>query len=284
VSNIEAELGVKLVDRANKNNELSLTAEGRVLIEDILRINICYQHLMELKQQLKKDSYYNALRIGSQAKFGTRIEEIILGNFMAQHPQITIEQIKMNLKDLLNFLQTGKLDAVFLNVAEHIQIEDVLLEIPEKENIESIFLAEEKSLFLGISDTYLPEITDEAPFAKFKDFNFAFSFPLLKDGFSDKMILSFEQHARKSGFIIKNTYYGANDPTILKLVTKMPIAIVTTNIPARMDGVKFIRISDWESYTRIYFLFQKNSKKSALENLKQNALEFLNQKSFNSES
>lgn len=267
VSSVEEELGIKIFIRGNKSNKLTLTPEGQVLIQDIQRINTGYQHMMERTKQLK-GTFDNILRIGSQARLGNLIEREVLASFLFENPKADMEQVKMSSRDLQKLFQAGKLDAMFISVPENTRSDDFFIDLNDYLDIEITFLTTEREIFLGISDKYLPGIEKEAPFIEFKDFSFAFAFPMSTDDKESKAIETFRLLAKKSGFNLKTTYFGAHDTAVLKLATKMPIAVATTNIPAHFEGIKFIRVTDWNSYTNVYFVCLRNNCKKMLLNLK----------------
>ncbi len=267
VSNIERELGVKLIVRGNKSSELSLTPEGRVLIRNIHKLKADYQRMVEMTRQLK-GSFENVLRVGSQARYGNNIEQEVLASFLLKNMHVDLEQVKMNSKDLMKLLQAGKLDAMFISVHESVNIEHFFQDIEEYQDVEIIFLTCEREIYFGVGKQYLPGVTKEANFADFKDFSFAFAFPMSGDENDAKAIESFRRLARQNGFQLNTAYFGAHDATVLKLATKLPIAVTTTNIPAHYEGIKFIRVSDWNAYTNIYFLCLKSNRKKMLLNLK----------------
>ncbi len=120
----------------------------------------------------------NVLRVGSQARFGNQIEQEILASFLLNNFNTDLEQVKMNSKDLLKLLQVGKLDAMFIIRSRIREIEHYFRDMEEYQDIEVIFLTCEREIYLGISTQYLPGVTKEARFADFKDFSFAFAFPL----------------------------------------------------------------------------------------------------------
>ncbi len=275
VSNVEEELGIKIFVRGNKANKLTLTPEGQVLIQDIHRLNICYQHMMELTKQLK-GTFGNVLRVGSQPRLGNLVEGEILSSFLFENPKADMEQVKMtSIRDLLNLLKTGKLDAMFASIPESVKIRDYFYDPNDYSDAEITFLTSEKEMYLGISDKYLPGIKNEAPFSYFKDFSFAFGSPMSADDNDTKTIEAFRILARQNGFPLKTAYFGVQDTAVLKLAAKMPIAVAATNIPAQFEGIKFIRISDWNSSTNIYFISLKNNSKKMLLNLKKNIADYL---------
>jgi hypothetical protein len=276
VFSVEEELGLKIFVRGNKSNKLTLTPEGQILIQDIRRLCSVYQHMMELTRQLK-GTFDNVLRIGSQARLGNVVEREILASFVVENPMADMEQMKMSSSDLQKLFQAGKLDAMFISVPENSKIDDYYADMDDYLDIEITLLTSERELYLGISDKYLPGIAHEAKFSEFKDFSFAFAFPMSADDKDSKAIETFRLLARKNSFNLKTTYFGAHDTSILKLATRMPIAVVTTNVPAQFEGIKFIRVIDWDSYTNVYFVSLRNNNKKMLHNLKKSIANYLKQ-------
>jgi|GEM_PF-3356566 len=281
VSNVEKELGIKLFVRGNKSSKVALTPEGQLLIQDMQRINIHYRHMIELAKQLK-GTFDNVLRVGSQARLGNLVEREILASFLLENSKADMEQVKMSSKDLLKIFQAGKLDAFFISVPKNIKIDDLIYNLDNYSDIDITFLTSEEEMYLGISEKYLPHIKSEAPFAAFKDFSFAFAFPMSTDDTDSKAIEPFKALAEKSGFHLKTAYFGSHDTAILKLATKMPIAVTTTNIPAQFEGIKFIKVTDWDSYTNVYFVCSKSNNKKMLHNLKKSIANYLKQAEANS--
>lgn len=276
VCSVEEELGLKIFVRGNKSNKLALTPEGQILIQDIQRINTVYQHMMELSQQLK-GTFDNVLRVGSQARLGNVVEREILASFVIENPMADMEQTKMSSKDLQKLFQAGKLDAMFISVPENLKIDDYYADLGDNLDIEITLLTSEHELYLGVFDEYLPGMEHEAKFSDFKDFSFAFAFPMSADDLDSKAIETFRLMARKNNFNLKTTYFGAYDTSILKLATRMPIAVTTTNVPAQIEGIKFIRVVDWDSYTNIYFVCLRNNSKKMLHSLKKSIANYLKQ-------
>ena len=273
VTSVEEELGLRIFVRGNKSNKMTLTPEGQLLIQDIQRITSAYQHMMELTQQLK-GTFDNVLRVGSQARFGNVVEREIMASFLIENPLADMEQMKMSSKDLQRLFQAGKLDAMFISAPENSRIEDYYTDV---DDIEITLLTTEREIYLGISERYLPGVEHEAKFSEFKDFSFAFAFPMSADDKDSKAIETFRLLARRNNFNLKTTYFGAHDTSILKLATRMPIAVTTTNIPAQFEGIKFIRVVDWDSYTNVYFVSLKNNGKKMLHNFKKSIANYLRQ-------
>ena len=230
--------------------------------------------MLELSKQLK-GSFENVLRVGSQSRFGNVVERDILASFLLQNSHAELEILKMSPRDLLKLLQVGKLDAMFISIHENTKIDDYFSDMNRYGDLELKPLRTEREMYVGISEKYLPGIETEAKFAAFKDFCFALPFPKSTDENDIHMINSFDRLARQNGFNLKTVYFGTHDNMVLKLATERPIAVTTTNIPDRHEGVKFLKVSDWCSYANVYFVCLKSNRKKMLINLKKSIAKFL---------
>ena len=276
VSNVEKELGIKIFERGSRANEMSLTPEGRILMRDIQRIAISYRHMRETVKQLK-GTYDNILRIGSQPRLGNKVEQEILASFLLQNDSSELEHVRMSSRDLVRLLHSGKLDALLLSLGEFINIDDFFRDTSKYMKADVTLIAEERDMYLGISEKYLPHVEKEARFAEFKDFSFAFAFPSSTDEKEAIAIEPFQILAGKSGFKIRAAYFGTYDSTILKLAARAPIAVAATSIPAQFEGIKFLRVSDWGFRNRVYFVYIKSNNKKQLLKLKNIVSEFRKQ-------
>jgi DNA-binding transcriptional LysR family regulator len=268
VSNVEEELGVRIFARSNKSNELSLTPEGEIVIRDILKIYRNYQQLMAKLSQLKAVAN-KTLRIGSLARFGNKAESDIIAEFFIENSDVYIEHVKMDPRDLVTAILAGKLDAIFMSIQTDMSVDDFFPDEEELANVDLTVVEREKNIYLGISKKLLPNITSEATFADFKDFNFAFAFPMQssKDAHIDS-VNPFKKLADQNGFELKTSYFGANDSTVLKVAARKPIAVVSTSVPADYESIKFIRVSDWTSWSDMYFISLRSNNNLALKKIK----------------
>lgn len=278
VNNVEKELGIKLFIRSNKSTSLQLTPEGELLINIMNRINDNYHLMLEMVNELKS-SDDNKLRIGSTPRFGNQQEEEIVVSYLFEHPDVDVYPVKMFQKDLMKLLQSGKLDCMFVTIHGDLDVEQCF-DDSFKGNIDNseldIFcISNDMDMYFGISEKYLRNKKD-AKFKEFRDFTFAFPFPISSDEQSQRAILSFKTLAHKNGFDLKTLFAGQSDNTLFKLATMMKIAISTTHVPTvKYDGIKFVKVSDWESYAKLYFICLKNNKKRSLIDLKQTVKRYI---------
>lgn len=265
VSSVENELGVKLFVRGNKSNELSLTPEGKVLMQDIQRISLAYHHMMELKKQFK-GSYDNVIRIGSLPRFGNKTEQDILADFLYDNPTAELEQIKMHARDLLRLLQAGKLDAAFIVLTSDVRAEVFFKDLLDNSDVDIELVTTEKEQYIGVSENFLPGVEEEANFEVFRDFTFVL--PVRETNRDTAAYDSMKMMAKQNGFKLKTTYIDEFDTTVFRLAIKKPLAIAMTSIGFRIDGIKILRVADWQYPSNLYFMSLNGNKKRLLKNLK----------------
>ena len=143
VANIEKELDIKLFVRSNKVSELMLTPEGKVLINALQSINSTHQRLIELTKQLK-GNYENTMRIGSQPRYGNIHEQKIVASLIYNNPKVMIDMVKMESRDLMSLLVSGRLDAIFVTIHGDIVVEEYYKEQLSSSDAEIIFITCEK--------------------------------------------------------------------------------------------------------------------------------------------
>ena len=275
VTNIEEELGVRLFVRSSKTTDLMLTPEGKALINSIQKISKEYKYMVELAHQLKNTNE-NVVRIGAQPRYGNVYEQQIIASFMYGNPDVKIEMVKMGLRNLMNLLQSGQLDAFFATLHEDISPKEYFRDQIGNSDIEIVYLLSERENYLGISDQYLPGKT-EAPFREFRDFTFVFPFPDTSDIQDVKATTSFEMTAKENGFKLKKMHFAVNDNTVFQLARMKQLAVSTTNVPAQFDGIKFVRVSDWHGCTNLYYICRKSNKKKMMNNFRKCVNQFLSQ-------
>lgn len=275
VSKVEKELGLKLFIRSKKSNELLLTPEGKILITAIHRINSNYKHLQDLAKQMSS-GYENVIRIGSQPRYGNSNEQEIIATFLANNPKVEVDFVKTIARDLMNLLQAGKLDAIFVTIHASLVVEEYYKNQLHNSDIEIIKISNDNQLYVGISEKYLPGKM-ETTFKELRDFTFAFPFPNSSDDQERSALSTYESMARANGFNLKTMNMSGYDSTAFRLATKIPLAVCTMRIPAQYDGIKFVRVSDWIGSTSLYFICLKNNRKGMLNRLKETVMQSIGQ-------
>ncbi len=265
VSSVEKELGVKRFVRGNKSSELTLTPEGRVMLQDIQRMSLAYRHMMEMKKQLTGTGG-NVIRIGSLPRFGNRMEQDILAEFLYSNPDAELEQVKMHARDLLTLLQAGKLDAAFVVLSADIPAEVFFKDILDNSDVDIELVSAETEQYIAVSENFLPGIENEACFSDFRDFTFVL--PMRETSRDTTAYDSMRMMAKQNGFKLKTTYIDEMDTTVFRLAVKKPLAIAMTSIGFRVDGIKILRLTDWKYPSNLYLMSLSGNRKELLKNLK----------------
>jgi hypothetical protein len=264
VSNVEKELGVELFIRGNRAQSISLTKDGEHLIPDFIRIHESFLQLESNLAALQKDSE-GLLRIGASGHVSSIGRDEIFANFLWEHPGIRIEQTKHNFETLVHMMYSGMVDGVFLivqNGSPNIITLNNLLADPK---IESFYISREPDMYLGISDKDPLAEKSAAPLVDFQDFSIVFHTDqdiLVKAG----TIEPFVRLSKKSGFELKPIFLEPRDTSTFYLATKTKIAIPALRSSFEYPGIKFIKVSDWDTFSLSYFLALKANSGKMLAN------------------
>lgn len=111
VQHVESELGVRLFNRKTYKNNKLLTAEGERLMPYILQTTDTTRFLERLAQEMTSQT--QAIRIGCiEILSGSAIDRI-LADFTLSHPDITIQNNYMHLREIVHGIDTLALDCSF---------------------------------------------------------------------------------------------------------------------------------------------------------------------------
>ncbi len=107
IQKLEDELGLKLINRAEKN--ALLTAEGKVLYQSASKL-LAQAKQMQLELQELKDLTRGSIQLGVSAMMGSYYFPVVLTAFKQQYPHITIDLIDQGTSTLEKMLLNGELD------------------------------------------------------------------------------------------------------------------------------------------------------------------------------
>jgi len=115
IKNLEKELGLKLINRAEKNS--LLTAEGKVLHQSARKI---LAQAKQIKQELQemKDLSRGSIKLGVSAMMGSYYFPQVLTVFKQEYPHITINLIDQGTSTLEKMLLNGELDIAAVNAQQ----------------------------------------------------------------------------------------------------------------------------------------------------------------------
>lgn len=114
VRHVETELGVRLFRRKNYKNNKLLTPEGERLMPHILQLTEAARFLENMAEELRSQS--ETLSAGSIEILSGSVIDRILADFSLQHPDITVENNYMHLREIIHGLDTMELDFSFLQL------------------------------------------------------------------------------------------------------------------------------------------------------------------------
>jgi len=115
IQKLEQELGLKLINRTEKN--ALLTAEGKVLYQSASAL-LAQAKQMELELQEMKDLSRGSIQLGVSAMMGSYYFPEVLTAFKQTYPHITINLIDQGTSTLEKMLLNGELDLAVVR-AEH---------------------------------------------------------------------------------------------------------------------------------------------------------------------
>lgn len=111
IRKLEQELGLKLINRAEKND--LLTSEGKVLFESATKL-LAQAQLVELELQELKDLSRGTVKVGISAMMGSYYLTDAILAFKQQYPNIKIQLIDQGTAALEVMLSNGELDIALL--------------------------------------------------------------------------------------------------------------------------------------------------------------------------
>ena len=267
VSNVEKELNVVLFVRGNRAQSVALTEEGEALMPGIIRI---HENVLQFNAELSKlqNSKNMILRIGTSGHLSSLGRDEVMASFLQQYPKVSIKQFKHDMEDvLIRMLYSGAVDGVFLIVLDGSQNSRTLTNLNDDPKIESFLIYKESAIYLGISDKDPLAELSEAPLYAFRDHLIMFHADqdtLVKAG----TIEPFVRISEKSGFELKPIFLEPRDASSYYLATQAKIAIPTLRSSFEYPGIKFVRVSDWDTFCLSYFFALKENSSRILTDFK----------------
>lgn len=265
VTSVENELGIKLFVRGNKASELALTPEGKILVPAIQRVNDDYRRVLELVSQMRNDRE-NIIRVGLPMTLVDIAEQEILSAFMCANPNIRVEQMKMLPIELLKMLKAGRIDAAFTVIPDGVDLTDTINSYCGDCDLDIKFIIRASQRYAAVSEEFFRSDSNEASFSDLRDFTFIF--PIGSDDEDRSLQKIAGEYAARSGFELKTMSSNVYDSTLFRLALKMPAAILSVAPDDHYRGIRFVRISDWDTGFNVYFLSPKSDKRRSLQLLK----------------
>ena len=125
VRNLEAELGVRLLERAN--NRVTLTEEGRLfLFESKKLLAMCAESVAAVQRLHRKESSH--LNIGYIANIHYGLLPATLGAFRKLYPRVALNLFDMTSAEQFQALESGRIDLGFIGLNPALSGHDLLSE------------------------------------------------------------------------------------------------------------------------------------------------------------
>jgi len=128
IRKLEQELGLKLINRAEKND--LLTSEGKVLLESATKL-LAQAAQVKLELQELKDLSKGTVRVGISTMMGSYYLSDAIVAFKQQYPHIVVQLVDQGTAALEIMLSNGELDLALLrdvNVGTHLRYVSIIEE------------------------------------------------------------------------------------------------------------------------------------------------------------
>ena len=257
VLSVEKEVGFTLFVRGNRANAASLTKEGEALMPSFIRIN---ESIQQLKKDLAAMQHENKdlLKIGSTTNLGFRSRDEILADFMLRYPDIRLEQAKSDFATLLHMLYAGSVSGVFLYAQDGSKNMEVLQSVIGDPKLEAVKIQTDRDMYLAISEKDPLAKQDEAPFSSFRDYTLLIH-PDNNVLANADILTPFQRLSESSGFPLRTVALDPRDPSTFYMATKIKLAIPVHPLSFSYQGIKLVRVSDWNCHSTSYFLTRRAS-------------------------
>jgi DNA-binding transcriptional LysR family regulator len=233
IANIEKELGVELVQR---NQELELTAAGKVFFEGICKVLSEYDAVVEQVGSVIASGPYDSLTIktgvGDDSFGSIRLAELT-GLFKRSHPSISVKLVYSEKKSVIDELLSGVIDcALLFNYSANLEsVDSPLLD----------FIVIDRAPITIVASKTHPLLTKtNLTFEDIQQYPYAMPAGVMFTEF----LLSVRQLYRKHGFELKNVHLKTADSLSDFLFTGIDgdeIAILgpSPTLPKTMDFRSF---------------------------------------------
>lgn len=135
IKQLESECDTVLFER--KNNALTLTEAGAILLDEIAKFLTHYRRLNHVTRDLQLAR--NFVRIGLSTLSGTQVYPEILNHYKSRHPDIRVYSVEESTHRQFELLDNGELDFIitirhYVNEATRKAFNEVYEHIPLKES------------------------------------------------------------------------------------------------------------------------------------------------------
>lgn len=278
VRRVENELGFPIFARGDKSRQTTLTPQGEAVMPLIQELNAKYAELAALSNTLKSSGESGTLRVGYPYLFGTFGEVDIMSGFSADNPNVVIQYTRASGGMLVQGIMENRLDCAFLYIVGDFDP----ARFCAKHNLTSLDMTLCNAIggmYVGISSKDPLAQKDELLLSELIDRPFAFwrnqgppekelddmQAELLP---SYRSMYTYQQYCKKHGCTPKPVMFNTMSHDVFQSAAAGRVVIPVMRIGYTYEGVKFVKVSDWENTGYLFFV-SKHSTGPLLQKLKQ---------------
>lgn len=278
IKRVEESLGFPIFIRGDKLRQVRLTAEGRAVMPLIQQLVTQHSDLMFLANALRANGEQGQLRIGYPYLIGTFGEVDILSAFMKDHPNVRVETTRAIGHTLIEMVAARRLDAAFLFIVGEFDPHKYCM----KANLTGLDITlcnVIHGMYVGISansplasrsEITLSDMID-CPIAVWKNPN---EQEAVTETLDDELLPTYRsmrfylKYCEANGFTPKVRFFNAMSHNVFQLAAAGEVAIPVMRVGYTYEGVKFVRVTDWDNVGSLYFVTQHGNDSPALRKLR----------------
>ena len=253
IAKAEEELGVKLFNRGSKSSSISMTPECMLIIDDLEAMYNHYHRALNTLDALKDPAYDNVVRLGVTSKTWHCGESEIIADFIIHNPDISVEQHRAYAIDQLRKLELAEIDGAFIICQGKIEDYEALRDYRGKKYFNFFLIESINQMYMAVDENCKLAKLDETDFSSFRDYYIAFN----SDRSAKTCVrneLPFQELCRKYQFPLKSLSLSTADSSAFLLAQHIKLAIPVPNPEMQFEGIKYIRLRDWNAPMSSYFV------------------------------
>ena len=278
IKRVEAELGFPIFVRGDKLHQVCLTAQGRAVMPLIQEMVDRHADLMSLSRSLRTREEGGLLRVGYPHLVGTFGEVDIMSAFSEENPGVSVEYTRGTGRALVEMVAAGKLDAAFLFIVGEF---DPHLYC-KKENLTGLDISlcnTVKGMYIGLAENSPLAQKEEITLGEIINLPIAvWKNPNEEDPDTDhpegsllptyRSMRYYLQYCEKHGCPPKVRYFDAISHNAFHLAANGEVGIPVMRVGFTYEGVRFVRVSDWENTGNLYFVTRQSNHSPQMQKLR----------------
>ena len=278
IRRVENELGFPIFNRGDKVRQVTLTEEGYTVITFIQEIVEKHSDLMFLSVSLSPNGENSMLRVGYPYLVGTFGEVDILSDYTADSPNVNIQYTRATGGTLIQQVADNKLDCAFIFLVGEFNPRKYCVKYNLK-GIDMTLCSVLQGMYVGLpADDPLTE-REEICMADIIDRTVAFwnnsnVTEISKGDYAGDLVPTYRsmryylKYCESKKITPKVKFFNTMSHNVFQLTAAGKVVIPVMRIGYTYEGVKFVRVSDWENTGYLFFIANHNSNSNALRKLR----------------